>query len=753
MVNAATLVNLRRNISFFAARGAAHTVTYGQWRVKNWLQKRAARVFDVDTAELLASLDVQTISELADHFRSRTSPIFFFDETDVAELIERIPAEQKERTIRAADQICQNIFDLRGNGPIKFNGAIDWLYCPDGNIDWRWDLNRHVFFETLGRAYRYTGDERYSWKFRELLCDWLSRNPARMDQPNWSSVFEVAFRINVWAWALYYFRTARAFDAELAQKLVAGLLTHGRYLDANIELHVPNNHLLLEAKALALIGILLPEFKEAQRWRERGLKLVERQVLDQVCDDGVHGERTTLYHRVISGELLELLVLMGNNRIAASPQLVERFARMVEFERALAKPDGTFPLLGDSAVTDTHLRFSAATYSTGPLSYQERGRNAPLQESDYWLLGSVGVEALAGDVEFGAPKPAKASTPTKSAAFRDGGYYLMKGGSGADAHYLVFDCGAFGLPAMPNHGHADALSFELYAFGQTLLVDPGFYSTALGLDWRNFFRGTRGHNAVVVDGLDQSHLMDARRVYRPASATCLGWISNDEYDFMDGIHNGYERLAEPVTHRRQIFFAKPNYWVVVDLLTGRGEHCFDLYFHMMPEAITLLDPESNVVRVENPAADCHCEEAVFADEAIPNVDGGDCFAQNARNDRRVGLAIVSLSDGNWRREIVTGKTEPIQGWASFVSGEKIPAPVLRLTRQAHTPVQICTVLYPYRVGAEPSIKVSPLKIEGRAADDPTLTAIRIQTPERVDELIIDRGQTPARVEFKSEKKV
>ncbi|OGO37164.1 MAG: hypothetical protein A2Z03_03725 [Chloroflexi bacterium RBG_16_56_8] len=140
----------------------------------------------------------------------------------------------------------------------------------------------------------------------------------------------------------------------------------------------------------------------------------------------------------------------------------------------------------------------------------------------------------------------------------------------------------------------------------------------------------------------------------------------------------------------------------------------------------------------------------------------DCFAhlpwravpgKTARNDRAAGLMIVPLSDGNWQREIVTGKTDPIQGWASFVSGEKIPAPVLRLTRQAHTPVQICTVLYPYRVGAEPSVQVSPLPIEGRAANDPTLTAIRIETPERVDELIIDRAETQARVEFKSEKKV
>ena len=724
---AESLINLGRNISFFTARGPAHTFTYGRWRVSRWLDRRATRAFDVDTRDLLASLDLEAVTreqnresallKLADHFRARSQPVFFFNERDIHNRIERIPTEQKTQTIRAAKQICENIFDLRGLGPIKFNDAIDWTGCPNGNVDWRWDLNRHAFFETLGRAFWYTGDECYAQKFRALVCDWLAHNPARLDHPNWNSAFEVAFRINVWVWALYYFRQARAFDTELCHKLIAGLVTHGRYLDAHLELYIPNNHLLLEAKALAFLGILFPEFKQAKRWRERGLNLLERQVAEQVCTDGVHGERTTLYQRVIAGELLELLVLMDNNRIPASANLVERFAKMYEFELALAKPDGSFPLLGDSAAVDTHLRFSA---SSGGALFCKRddlnSRARSWQEADYWLLKDVNERDSAS-----APSPTRNAQAAKSSAFPVGGYYVMRAGQGAAAHYLVFDCGPFGLEALPNHGHADALSFELYALGQTLLVDPGFYSATLGLEWRNFFRGTKSHNTLVVDGLDQSHLMDARRVYRPARASCLSWISNDGFDFVDGTHNGYARLAQPITHRRQILFAKPHYWVVVDVLTGRGKHTFDLYFHMLPGAQTIVAPGSKMVRVENQGA--------------------------------AGLAVLSISDANWQSEIVTGATNPIQGWVSFLSGEMIPAPVLRLRCEAETPTQICTVLYPYRIGAEPKITVAPLHVEGRADTDPTLTALRIETSEQVDYLIIDRAISKARVEFKSHPKV
>lgn len=697
MVNVESLANLRRTISFFATRGMAHTLTYGQWRAKALLRRSIAPSYRVDVSKELVQLDVLS------HFRSRSTPVFFFNAGDLPTLIKQISIEEKKRTIQRADQICQNIFELRGVPPIRFQDSIDWNCTPDGNVDWRWDLNRHAFFETLGRAYQYSGDEKYASKFRETLVDWLDHNPARIVHPNWSSVFEVAFRINAWCWALYYFRQSSSFDDVLAQRLVGGLLTHGRYLNANIELHVPNNHLLLEAKALAFLGIFFPEFKEAKKWCERGLKIVEQQVMEQVCKDGVHGERTTLYHRIVAGELLELFVLMENNRIPISANLSERFARMIDFENALAKPDDTFPLLGDSAATDTHLRFSA---SRGGHVFLKTGASANLHESEYWLLGSRRLDAWQDH-----PTPKKIH---RSAAFPDGGYYLMKSGQCSDAQYLIMDCGSFGLEAMPNHGHADALSFELYALGQTLLIDPGFYSTSLGLRWRNYFRGTRAHNTVVVDGVDQSHLMDARRVFKPARAKCLAWISNDEYDFVDGVHDGYEHLSQPVTHCRQIFFAKPRYWVINDILTGQGKHCFDVYFHMLPDASAMVNDESKTVRIENASG--------------------------------VGLLVVPYPNENWHVDTIIGATNPIQGWVSLFSGEKKPACVIGYHHEGITPVQFCTILYPYRVGEEPRVVVSRVD-----TDDLNRLALRIEASEQIDHVLIDRsGHEPTKIEFTHE---
>jgi hypothetical protein len=717
------LTLLGRRAILLLAKGPGYHYIYGRWQLGNRLQRMLHISFSPNTMAFLTELDPQVpelpeveqavrtggadsaLADLMAHFRTRDFPTFFFSHRDKEEIVSRVGGDQRTATIRAADEICQNIFHFRGEEPVQFKAGVDWAYRPRGNIDWTWDLNRHVYFETLGRAYAYTDDERYALKLCELLRDWLANNPAGVNQPNWNSVFEVAFRINTWIWAFYCVRSSAAFDDETLLAFLKGLLAHGRYLDTNLELHVRNNHLLLEAKALAALGVLFPEFKRAKRWQQCGLKILYRQIREQVCPDGVHGERATHYHRVIAGELLELLVLLENNDVPVPADIHEAFGRMVEFELWIGKPNGSIPLFGDSALEDTHLRFSAARAGPAFLRRDDLRPIAPrLDEASVWLLGAERVEryldASAAPLVLG------------SRAFPEGGYFVMRSGQGLEALYLAFDCGPFGYRPTPNHGHADALSFDLYAFGQTLLVDPGVYSTHLGRDWRNFFRGSRAHNTVVVDDQDQSILLDAQRVYRPARTTLYQWISNDHFDFVAGSHDGYERLSEPITHHRQVLFVKPEYWVIIDWLTGQGTHCFDLYFHLMPGAHSQLDQRSK--------------------------------ALYTGNGTWPGLAIVPLAPADMEAYVIHGTTSPIQGWVSFLSGEKQPAPVLCHRRVAMAPVHFCTLLYPRRAEDSASPVVLPLAVKRdgrRTSAAHHLTSLQIKTDTHVDYLIIEQEPT------------
>lgn len=720
-----------QKVELFLAKGPTYHYTYGRWRLRRWLNKTLGASDFPSDASLFSQLDgskpglnqvVKAIGEgqldrakasLTAYYQTRSEPFFFFNSlTDIERTVAQISPDERQATCQIADQVYQHTFTFRGEPPVQFGDKISWVHCPNNNIDWTWDLNRHTYFTALGRAYWYSQDERYADKFRELLLDWLVANPPQLDQLNWQSVFEVAFRIKIWIWAYFYFRANRAFDEDLCLGLLKGLLIHGHFLEKNIEYHTRNNHLLLEAKSLAMLGLLFPEFKSAHQWQARGLALLFQEVRRQVCADGVHGERALHYHRVVAGELLEMLVLLENNHQSIPPDVFDRFERMVEYELWVTKPNGLIPLLADSALEDTHLRFSAAR--GGPLFLRRDGLRAvapPPDEAIAWLLGAARLEDQ-------SCQPDAEPACLASRAFVEGGYYIMRSGTAAEATYLAFDCGPFGYELEPYHGHADALSFELFAYGQTLVVDPGIYSAHLGSAWRLFFRGSRAHNTVVVDEQDQSLLLDTRRIYRPARARLHHWLSDEDFDWVDGSHDGYRRLARPITHRRQIFFVKPEYWVVVDTLTGQGDHCFDLYFHFMPGTEVELDRSGRVAQVLKHEA-----------------------AESA-------LTIAALASGPTQAQVIIGETNPIQGWVSFYSGEKVPAPVLRFRLEGAAPVKFCTVLYPHQIGGAGPVTISTLALEDHLHPSILLTALQIETAHHLDYLLLDQSSTPEIKKFK-----
>lgn len=717
---------LARRGQLLLSKGPRYTWVFVRWQAGQWARQvglcRRPWLMGDSAFWSRFDLDIPTLAEAAaavrsgaeeegeaillGYFRRRGRPRFFFDWADRPRLLARVGPEAQTATVSAANLVAQRTFCFRGEPPVTFDGPVDWTNRPHGNTDWMWDLSRHLYFITLGQALWYTEDTRYAQAFTDLLTDWLGRNPAGERQPNWSSPFEVACRINTWLWAYYLFMGANALDAATHLELLRGLWTHGAYLDACLELHVPNNHLLLEAKALAMLGLLLPEFRAARRWRLRGLGILEREVERQVCPDGVHTERVPHYHRLIAGELLELLVLLEDNDLPLPPALVDNFGRMIEFERHITRPDGRIPLFGDSAHGDAHVRFAALPGGAAFLGRPDlKLPHGALDEMTIWLLGPD----RAGRFDDLPARP-----PTPSRCFPHGGFAVMRDGWEADGLYLAVDCGPFGDRLSPGHGHADALSLELHAHGRPQLVDSGVFSFQLGERWRNGFRGTRAHNTVMVDGQDQSILLDSWRVWRPAHVTLNDWASGRSFDFVDAAHDGYCRLPGGIMHRRLIFFVKSEYWVVVDLLTGMetcptegaGRHHFEALFHLPAGAHVQLDPRTGV--------------------AIAG-----------------GLAIAPLH----RPDMAVDVTD---GWVSYCSGEKKQAPVVVHTLDAEPPVVFQTLLYPLTQGTSDVPAVTDLSSDARESCGRTslpVIALALEHADYRDVLIWDgrRGLKHKRV--------
>ena len=63
---------------------------------------------------------------------------------------------------------------------------------------------------------------------------------------------------------------------------------------------------------------------------------------------------------------------------------------------------------------------------------------------------------------------------------------------------------------LPAHGHCSLFSYELSIAGQRLVVDSGVDEYEPG-PWRDYWRSTRAHNTVIVDGAEQAEIWAAFR--------------------------------------------------------------------------------------------------------------------------------------------------------------------------------------------------------------------------------------------------
>lgn len=533
---------------------------------KGWVDRRFPTPRHVKGAALHLSSCGGEDSGLPGLFQRRTMPRWHFDASRTETIVASIPAAARERTVEKAMEVLDHRFSVMGLELYELH-PIDWDHSPDGDVAWTRELNRHACLEELGFAYRYTCDERFARAFVDLSGSWMDQVAGRIGRLKWDNPFQVARRINSWIWAFFLFLGSPAWGGWNQRRFLSTLGLLAEYLYQTIEYHSPGNHVLLEAKALALCGEVFPEFGGARQWRAKAWKILSRELAIQICEDGVHAERATMYHRIIAGELAELWLFCSRNELPQERELEHVVHGMAEFQRWIDLGSGRYPLFGDSRARDTYYRFSAPAIVAA-----ESGGLLPLEEgvSDHtWWVR---------DIMNGIPMD---SPPEGAKAFAEGGYFVSRHRAASGPNVLVWDCGPVGYEANRKHAHADALSVVLSVGGEPLLVDPGMG----GPRGEGFsLRTTRAHNTVTVDGENQAVLAERNEIWGPPEPEVILWSSSDTHDVMWGRHDGYGRLAEPVMHERVIVAGRDGCWLILDRLSGSGVHNVEVRYHIAPSA-------------------------------------------------------------------------------------------------------------------------------------------------------------------------
>jgi len=420
---------------------------------------------------------------------------------------------------------------------------VSWMRSPIADPLWGFSLHSWEW------AWPVLSDGRGAQEFLTLWRDWLDHVPVGRGVA-WEP-YPTSRRLAVWAAAWHVLGGDMLLLGAIAQ--------HADYMLHHLERDLDNNHLVANARGLAWAGLLFSTLPRAERWRHVGLGVLWAALAAQVRSDGGHVENSASYHVAVWLDGLETALLAQASGHDVPQPVWECLARMASFAAALCRPDGRLPLLNDSSEDD-------------PL---------PASAVLDLMSASVGRQFLPGGRVSGALREAASCD-----AFAESGYVVLRAGAGREATYLVFDAGDLGPAHCPGHGHADALSIELWGRGQGLIVDPGTYQYPAG-HWRDYFRGTAAHSTATVDGQEQSSFAGAFRVADMARGRLVAASSGGGQAEATGEHDGYLRLADPVIHRRRVCLCGPDQVVVEDTFGGAAEHHVVLRFHLAPCEVRL----------------------------------------------------------------------------------------------------------------------------------------------------------------------
>lgn len=595
----------RQRVSVLAERVGASSQT----RVPS--DEKFFRLFDLGAQKISAE-------GLLEHFRSRKNTGFYASFDDPGETLsilrERFP-DEAPAIVKRADRICKGYFDLLGYENLYFGSTIpDWHFEPISKktspmVHWSridetstqqtgdkkivWELNRHQYFSTLGRAYLITKDEKYAEAFVRHLEDWIANNPPKIGL-NWLSSLEIAFRSISWLWAFYFFKDSPKLTPSLFVQMLKYLHLNGRHLETHLSTYSsPNTHLTGEALGLYFLGTFLPEFSDAVRWKDLGYEILLRALDFQIRPDGVYCEQASQYHRYTTDFYVNLMNLRQIEGLDVDQKHQEKLKQMLEFLMFITQPNGETPLFGDDDGGRLHFLDESGfsdfrpTLALGAVLFKDPNLKFSAKEASaemLWLLGPHGLR------QFDEIKAVEPNETVK--AFESSGFFTVRDSWKTDSNFLLIDCGEHGF-LKGGHAHADALHFVLSVGGEPIFVDPGTYNYTSDPKARELYRSTAAHNCLTVNG-ESSSIPDGPFSWSTtAKSKLLEWSENDEAVIFRGTHDGFGRFG--VIYERGITFDKKAIIVVDDIIKSTTSNSYELNFVLSPDIDAKITENFRVV--------------------------------------------------------------------------------------------------------------------------------------------------------------
>lgn len=551
-----------------------------------------------------------------------------------------------------ADRFVAKEFHL-GEGTLDMSDGLDWYATATGDLEWNGGLVRHGYFMLLAGEYEKTGREIYAETIVEHMLHYIEHVPVfepagkpylEYKKSTWRP-FEAAGRAaETWPEALAKIIKSPAMTPEAWARILISVHEHAVFLRK--EHWKTGNHATLEVAAVGIIACFYKEFRERDAWLAYAVEFLDGMWTDLFAEDGYSREMSGSYHWVAMRSYFSFYEVACANgfKDLFPPHYRERLVLNSYAELYQDKPDQSTPISNDSSSTINRRE-----------QLERMHRLLDIPEIGNFLSGGTDI-----------PSPA-----VTSYFYPHSRLGIMRSDWTPQANYLYFDMGPWG----DNHMNQDQLSVEVSAKGRHFLINGGkwrYTTSDPDAEWMplaKYFKATAAYNCVLVNGYGQ--------VFGDATGRMT---VTPNYDYADGIfaegfgeevpgrdeklfrERGLSTLMENrlpgVTHRRQVFFAKPHGWIIRDTIDGPGLERAEQLWHFFEGPLKPLDDARSAWATDFPDSN-----------------------------------LILLSHG--RAAIHEGQREPfIAGWHCPYYDQLRPAPELRFMKEGASRIEFHTLLLP-----------------------------------------------------------
>lgn len=489
-----------------------------------------------------------------------------------------------------------------------------------GDIRTNWELNRHYQFAGMAKSFYVTGDFSILEELQELFYDWNNKNHF-LCGVEWTSAMEIAIRVNSWIYTYCFLNKAfEKYNLEnnkILKDISRSIIVMADYIVKHrAKYSSANNHLIVEMYAVGMSGI----FFDYKPWEKLAFNILTEELPRQNYADGVNKEMSLHYQSFVMEAYGLLTLEMKHNHIKI-PQIWEEYLlNMSEFMCDCCGEYGETVVFGDNdegKILDLsgehfdHYRYVLDLM--GSVLPKRYSKMENIHENLCWILEGDSQDSVLQKHCYYSPEVK---------CYKEGGYTLWR--SKNNKVLIGIDHADLGFGSLAAHGHADALSFQMFIEGMPVFVDPGTYNYHVPKKTRDEFRATKNHNTVCVDNQNQAEILGPflwGKRYK---------ISNVEFD------NESEKKCimtaelqnSSYVHRRKFAYNKANQLIIEDVVQG-GQ---DIHLALMCDFKAKIEVNQSVVtvRIGDKVVKINFDEASKIKEENVEYSNGYCTKKTSK---------------------------------------------------------------------------------------------------------------------------